>query len=500
MKFTFNASPNLRQKQSTQQIMLELMIGLLVVFAFSLIYYNQVWGFDHMLQAIKLLAVSLITAFVTELAWAFFMKKDQKFDLPYIKKFMGGSFGWITAIILTLMCPISIRPYALGVSTFFAIFFAKLLFGGFGNNIFNPAAVGRAIVFATFMGATTDVITSATPTTVIASDFNWLVTNPEMIKEMMSEIGGIGKLFTGWYPGAIGETSAVIILLVGVVLSIRRVIDWRVPAVYLGSIFVLAAGIALMRGVGSYDGIPGFLWYPLVHVLTGGVVFGAVFMLTDPVTSPTSAQGRCIFALGAAIITVLIRVKANLPEGCLYSILMMNMLTPMIEKGLEGKQLALRKKATIIFSVVALIGMGSVLLAGSVIEAKEPAPAVMLNTADKDVNKFEAKLSGKTENSDGSVTYHVESQGYASTEDPNIYNKFDITVKDDKIVTVVPTEINDTPHQGDKIDNPAFLDQFVGQDLKQDVEVEKNDAVTEATFSSKSTVRAVAEVRKALGY
>ena len=366
--------------------------------------------------------------------------------------------------------------------------------------LWKPAAVGRAIVFATFMGATTDVITSATPTTVIASEFNWLVTNPEMIKDMMSEIGGIGKLLTGWYPGAIGETSAIIILLVGVILSIRRVIDWRVPAVYLGSIFVLAAGIALLRGVGSYDGIPGFIWYPLVHVLTGGVVFGAVFMLTDPVTSPTSAQGRCIFALGAAIITVLIRVKANLPEGCLYSILMMNMLTPMIEKGLEGKQLALRKKATIIFSIVAVVGMGSVLLAGSVIEAKEPAPAVMLNTADKDVNKFEAKLSGKTENSDGTVTYHVESQGYASTEDPTIYNKFDITVKDDKIVTVVPTEINDTPYQGDKIDNPAFLDQFIGQDLKKDVEVEKNDAVTEATFSSKSTVRAVEEVRKALGY
>ena len=412
---------------------------------------------------------------------------------------MGGSFGWITAIILTLMCPISIRPYALGVSTFFAIFFAKLLFGGFGNNIFNPAAVGRAIVFATFMGATTDVITSATPTTVIASEFNWLVTNPEMIKDMMSEIGGIGQLLTGWYPGAIGETSAIIILLVGVVLSIRRVIDWRVPAVYLGSIFVLAAGIALLRGVGSYDGIPGFIWYPLVHVLTGGVVFGAVFMLTDPVTSPTSAQGRCIFALGAAIITVLIRVKANLPEGCLYSILMMNMLTPMIEKGLEGKQLALRKKATIIFSIVAVVGMGSVLLAGSVIEAKEPAPAVMLNTADKDVNKFEAKLSER-QKTVMALTYHVESQGYASTEDPTIYNKFDITVKDDKIVTVVPTEINDTPYQGDKIDNPAFLDQFIGQDLKKDVEVEKNDAVTEATFSSKSTVRAVEEVRKALGY
>ena len=493
MKFTFSVSPNLRQKQSTQRIMLELMLGLAVVYGFALIYYFTAYGSAYALQAVVLLAVSLAVALVSESVFALVLKKN-------VKQYLSSSFGWITAIILTMMCTIDITPYALGVATFFSIFFGKLLFGGFGNNIFNPAAVGRAIVFATFMGATTDVITSATPTTVIASEFNWLVTNPEMIKDMMSEIGGIGKLLTGWYPGAIGETSAIIILLVGVVLSIRRVIDWRVPAVYLGSIFVLAAGIALLRGVGSYDGIPGFIWYPLVHVLTGGVVFGAVFMLTDPVTSPTSAQGRCIFALGAAIITVLIRVKANLPEGCLYSILMMNMLTPMIEKGLEGKQLALRKKATIIFSIVAVVGMGSVLLAGSVIEAKEPAPAVMLNTADKDVNKFEAKLSGKTENSDGTVTYHVESQGYASTEDPTIYNKFDITVKDDKIVTVVPTEINDTPYQGDKIDNPAFLDQFIGQDLKKDVEVEKNDAVTEATFSSKSTVRAVEEVRKALGY
>lgn len=500
MKFTFNASPNLRQRQSTKQIMLELTIGLLVVFAFSLFYYNQAYGSEYMIQAILLMVVSLVVALVTESAWAFFMKKDQKFTGAYLKQYLSSSFGWVTAIILTLMCPISIRPYALGVSTFFAIFFAKLLFGGFGNNIFNPAAVGRAIVFATFMGATTDVITAVTPTTMIASDFNWLVTNPEMITTMMHDLPGLGNLFTGWYPGAIGETSALVILLVGVVLAIRHVIDWRVPLMYLGTIFVLTMAVALMRGVGSYEGIPGFLWYPLVHLLTGGVVFGAVFMLTDPVTSPTSAQGRCIFALGAGIITVLIRIKANLPEGCLYSILMMNMLTPMIEKGLEGKQLALRKKASIIFGVVAVVGLGSVLLAGSVIEAKEPAPKVMLNTSDKDVNAFDAKVDGKTTNDDGSVTFHVSAQGYASTSDPGVYNKFDITVQDDKIVSVVPTEVNDTPHQGDKIENPAFLDQFVGQDLSKAVEVEKNDAVSEATFSSRSTVRAVEEVRKALGY
>lgn len=502
MKYIFNVSPNLRQPMSTKRIMGELTFGLLVVFAFSLVYYSQAYNMDYAVTAIKLLFASVLTALVTESVWAYIMRKDRKFDLAYIKEFLGGSFGWITAIILTLMTPISIRPFALIVATLCSILFAKLVFGGFGNNIFNPAAVGRAIIFATFMGATTDVVTSVTPTTLIAGEFNWLVSDPSMITNMMSEIGGLGKLFLGWYPGAIGETSALVILLVGVYLAFRKVIDWRVPVMYLGTIFVLAACIALFKGVGSYEGIPGFLWYGLLHVLTGGVVFGAVFMLTDPVTSPTSAPGRVIFALGAAIITVLIRMKANLPEGCLYSILIMNMLTPMIEKALDGKQLALRKKAIIIFSSVALIGFGSVMLAASVVEAKQPAPKVFISTSDEDVNKFDAKIIEQVDRGDGTIAFHVSAQGYASLDDPAIYNTFEIIVDSEtqRIVSLTPTEVNDTPYQGDKIENKDFLVQFEGLSLKKSVKVEKNDAVSEATFSSKSTVRAVEEVRKALGY
>lgn len=502
MKFTFNVAPYMRQKTSTQKIMLELMIGLLVVFVFSLVYYQQAYGNSYMMQAIWLLVISILVAFVTEVAWSFFMKKGQDFTIAYVKKYLHGSFGWITAIILTLMCPIDIRPYALAVSTFIAIFFGKLLFGGFGNNIFNPAAVGRAIIFATFLGATTDVVTTVTPTTIIANDFNWLVSNPEMITKMMSEIGGFPNLFLGWYPGAIGETSVLVIVLVGIYLAIRRVIDYRVPLMYIGAIFVLTASIALFRGVESYNGIPGILWYPMLHLVTGGVVFGAVFMLTDPVTSPTSAPGRCIFALGAAIITVLIRIKANLPEGCLYSILIMNMLSPMIEAGFRGKHFVVLKKARIAFGVIAVLGVGSVLLASSAIEAKEPEPKVMLATNDGDVTKLKAKIDRKTDNGDGTTTFVVSAQGYASIENPDIYNTFEVKVdlKEKKIVSVKPTKINDTEKQGDKIDNPTFLDQFVGKKLDTDVTVEKNDVVTQATISARSALRAVTEVRKALGY
>ena len=360
MKFTFNVSPNLRQQQSTKRIMFELMLGLAVVYLFSLVYYFAEYGSSYALQDVMLLLVSLVVALITESVFALVLKKE-------VKKYLSGSFGWITAIILTMMCTIDISPYALSVSTFFCIFFGKLLFGGFGNNIFNPAAFGRAVVFNAFVGATTNVVTSATPLTVLATTFSWLPGSESAITQMMDSVGGLGTLFTGWYAGAIGETSALLILIVGAVLAYRQVIDWRVPVVYLGAIFVFTAIIAAFCGIGSYNGLPGFIWYPLVHLLSGGVVFGAVFMLTDPVTSPTSAQGRVLFALGAAILTVLIRMKANLPEGCLFSILIMNMLTPLIESAMDGKQLVIRNRARKAFAGLAIIGIAVTLLASSTI-------------------------------------------------------------------------------------------------------------------------------------
>ena len=130
----------------------------------------------------------------------------------------------------------------------------------------------------------------------------------------------------------------------------------------------MTAIVALLSGIDAYHGVPGFIWYPCLHMVTGGIAFGAVFMLTDPVTSPTSAQGRVIFALGAAIITVLLRLKANLPEGCLYSILLMNMFTPMIENALDGKQLDIKKKAYVISLCLGIIGLAITFYASSSIE------------------------------------------------------------------------------------------------------------------------------------
>lgn len=356
MKFNFHVSPSLKGNLTTKEIMKELTLGLLLVFVLAVFYYASAYGSRYALQAILLLVCSLVTTLVCEFLFAKIRKRDPKKEIQ-------NSFGWVTAIILTLMVPISTRPYALIISTAFAIIFGKMLFGGFGHNIFNPAAVGRAVIFATFTGASTNLVTSATPTALIANSYGWVPANADALDGFLSQVGGWSSLFLGTYPGALGETFTIAIVLIGIFLIVRKIIDWRVPVVYLGTIFVMTAIVAIITGVGSYHGISGFIWYPVLHLILGGVVFGAFFMLTDPVTSPTSAAGRTIFALGAGILTVLIRLTGNLPEGCLYSILLMNMMTPLIESLLDGKQLDILKKAKHGFIYLALVGLAITIFA-----------------------------------------------------------------------------------------------------------------------------------------
>lgn len=378
MKFVFHPSPSIRGRLSTWGIMKDLTIGLLVVYACGLIYYATCpsYGMSYALQAVLLLACSLVTTFICEFIFAKITKQEWK-------KFMKNSFGWVTAIILTMMCPISITPYALIIATIFSIVIARLLFGGFGQNIFNPAAVGRAVIFAAFSGAATDLVTSATPTTTIAGTYHWLPGTAEVVEGYLEHYNGFFGLLLGNYPGAIGETFTIVILLVGAWLIYRHVIDWRVPVAYLGTIAILTAVVALLAGLPSYHGVPAFLWYPLLHLATGGVVFGAVFMLTDPVTSPTCASARVFWSICAAALTVLIRLKANLPEGCLYSILIMNMFTPLIESALDGKQLEQHKKAIIMCVCALVCGLGISFYAASSVEPVKTMPTDSGATAEE---------------------------------------------------------------------------------------------------------------------
>lgn len=384
MKFAFHVSPNIQQKNtSTSMIMRDLTIGLGVIFVCSLVYYAISYGMNYALQEILLLACSLITTFVCEAIFAKVKKAD-------IKEFILHSYGWVTSLIMVMMCPVSISVYAVIVATVFAIVIGRLVFGGFGYNIYNPAGIGRAVIFASFSGAVTSLTTSATPTGVLAGSFRWMPGTADALNSFLESVGGWFGLAMGTYPGAIGETFSIAIVLVGIVLIVRNVIDWRMPAVYLGTIFIITFFIAIFSGIQPYGFVPGWIWYPMLHLLTGGVMFGAFFMLTDPVTIPTVPAGRVFFAACAAAITVLIRMKGNLPEGCLYSILIMNTFTPMIEQALDAPQFEQMKKAVIMSACALVFGLGVAFYASSTIrpvKGARPAEetAAVIETAQEDL-------------------------------------------------------------------------------------------------------------------
>ncbi len=479
MELKFKTAPHYRQKLSTKRIMWDLTLGLLVVYAFGL-YNAYTMGQAYLTNAIVLMVTAVLVALVTESVWALFMKKN-------VLEYLSTSFGWVTAIILTLMVQVNTEPYALAVATFLCIFFGKLVFGGFGQNIFNPAAVGRAIIFASFAGSVSaDLVTTATPTTTINSA-GWLL-GSDAFNTFLSDFGGITGLFVGNYSGAIGETSALLILLVGIYLVIREVIDWRVPVTYIGVIFVSTLIIGMTNGLG--------VSYALFSIFTGGVMFGGVFMLTDPVTNPNTRSGRIVFAAIAAFLTVLIRFCANYPEGVLFSILLVNILTPVIDKVFDGKQVLREKKnlaivtSTLVVACLATTALSATLETSDTYRSINVPTGKTINVAD-DLSKYAPQLVSQDGN-----TYVINAKGFGLVDPDGIAsasghtysrNEFTITV-DPETQTITDfefTTFGDTTGFGDVCLEDIFINQFTGLGLEGSV-----NCVSGATYTSESALAA----------
>lgn len=477
MKFITKVSPNNRDKDhSTSGIMAELAVGLMVVFVFSMVFYFQEYGMEYVIQGVGLMATSIIVALVTEAVFALATKKKVGYHIKY-------SYPLVTAIILTLTVPISTSFFALGVASFFAIFFGKLIFGGFGHNIFNPAGVGRMVIFSSLVGSTVaDVTTGATPVSSMANA-GWLIKDAAVTEKFLEQFGGLGNLLLGWYPGAMGETSALLIILVGIYLAYRKVLDWKVPVVYVASVFIFTMVIALTNGVG--------LWYPMFHILSGGLMFGAVFMATDPVTNPTTISGRVIYAIGLAVLTVIIRLQSSLPGGVVYAILLMNMVSPLIDKLTDGWSIYSIKKYTVSIAVTFIAGLLLTFLAGNGLEPK----AIEFPSEDGGLPIFSESAENLPEileqTEDGAVvTFVLSAPGYHALEGgDNNTIEVKINKETNTVESVAVLEANDTPGLGDRITGQGFLDQFTGitfEDKSASV-----DAVSGATVSSTSVTKAV---------
>ena len=329
-------APHLRRKASVTRMMVDVLIALAPTLIFSFVVFP-----------IKTLIFYLTSVVIMEAAEFVYvglkgiMPNDgqkhsfkERFEYAYKGKYNQNNIltAAITAIIFTLIMPAGAPIYAVIVGAFVGIVLGKLVFGGLGSNIFNPAAVG--MLFAkvcfgsqyaknvpTWYYTVADVEAAPTALSNSAGGLNGLITN--------FNNANLLDMFFGKMYGTLGEVFSITIIIGAIYLLIRRSADFRVMLPYLGA-FAL---FSLVAGLGFYavDGVTNPGTFTLFSLLSGGVLFGGVFMLTDPVTSPINSPSRIIYALVAAVSTVFIRLFTGYPEGVGFSILIANMIAVVLD-------------------------------------------------------------------------------------------------------------------------------------------------------------------------
>lgn len=317
-------SPFTHSGNRVDKAMLDVIISLIPVIIASIIFFRM--------GSILVLLTTTASAVIFEYFSRMVLKRYNSCqDLSAI----------VTGLILGLTLPPSTPLLIAILGSLIAIVVVKQLFGGIGNNVFNPAAAARAFLVIAFSVPLTtwvnpmtstyiDATTSATPLSLVKTVMMTIKTGDlEAARNAYSIIendawGLIKLLFTGEVAGSLGETSAIAIIIGLIYLIIKKRIHTEIVASYIGSAFLVTVVLSMIYDLGPL--------FPLISLLAGSLLFGAVFMATDWVTSPMTKKGRIIFGIGLGVLTILIRTFSNFPEGVVFSILIMNMATPLIDR------------------------------------------------------------------------------------------------------------------------------------------------------------------------
>ncbi len=361
--FSVSAAPHLHDNINTRSVMWQVAIALLPALIASIYYFGT---YALMLTMLAIVAAALTEALIQKLRKVPVMVAD-------------GS-----AVVTGMLMAFNLNagaPWWLPVAgSVFAVAIGKQVFGGLGHNPMNPALLGRAFLVASWpqymvgkslwmktkFGSinglnpemldglskkTTDFITSATPLEVIKnlrdSDFvNGLAATPaeavtvahDKILFNLTNFDNLRQLFWGNIGGCLGEVSAAALVLGAAWLLYKRIIEWRIPFSYIGTVFILTWIFGGIDGVFTAN-----VSIPMFHIFSGGLMLGAFFMATDMVTSPVTRAGRLYFGIGCGLLTVVIRLVGGYPEGVSYSILLMNIVVPLIDRGTIPKAFGGRK-------------------------------------------------------------------------------------------------------------------------------------------------------------
>lgn len=252
--------------------------------------------------SLALIAISVASAVLSEFVFNLICKKEQTiYDLS----------AAVTGLILALNLPTSVALWQAAIGAVIAIVVVKCLFGGIGQNFANPAIVARIVLFLSFSDS---MAKNPTPTFTLVDSVSG-ATPLAVLGGAEGTLPSMTQLLFGLYGGAIGETCSIALLIGLVYLLCRKVITWHIPVAFVATVAILTLGAN-----------------PIYQIFSGGLLIGAIFMATDYVTSPATPWGKIIFGIGCGLITVLIRLFGNYPEGVSFGILLMNILTPYIEK------------------------------------------------------------------------------------------------------------------------------------------------------------------------
>lgn len=313
-------SPHISKPHSTTSVMLDVIIALVPTMIAAGVFFRE--------RAVILIGVCVLSCVVSEWVCNIVRKKPNS---------LGDLSAVITGLILAFSVPPQLPWWACVIGSAFAIVFGKMVFGGLGANIFNPAMAGRCFLTACFGLLMT---TWSNPATINIGDVRIVSATTEatpldMSKEAIKagdtnpeKTSAVNKMFRsmviGSVSGCLGETSSLALLIGGIYLLIRRSISWIIPTAVLLSAFVCASIGWLIN--------PDVYIAPWVHLVSGGLLIGAFFIASDPVTAPLTKRGMWIFGIGVGALTMLIRIVGEYPEGVMFAVLLMNSITPLIDR------------------------------------------------------------------------------------------------------------------------------------------------------------------------
>ncbi len=316
-------SPHAKSKENTRKLMFGVVIALMPALFTSIYYFGS--------GAIIVTATSIISCMLFEFL-------IQKYILKKPVSISDGS-ALVTGLLLAFNLPSNIPVYMIVIGSLVAIGIAKMTFGGLGNNPFNPALVGRVFMLISFpvqmtswpkpMGFATgyiDASTGATPLAIIKEG----VKNGESLGQLMEKVPSAINMFLGNMGGSLGEVAAIALIIGLVYMLFKKIITWHIPVTVVGSVAIFTTILWLVNPEKNAD--------PMFHILSGGLLLGAIFMATDYVTSPMNPKAMIIYGIGIGVLTVIIRVYGAYPEGVSFAILIMNAFVPLMNTYIKPKR------------------------------------------------------------------------------------------------------------------------------------------------------------------